>query len=96
MKKVMLFITLVLLVSCNVDAPLLVETNETQKIDGMSVYAADTNTSYYYYQGQKKMIEFDPQYVYVSSGDFNSISKSVSYAEPAVVQKETQIGRAHV
>lgn len=89
MKKVMLFITLVLLVSCNVDAPLLVETNETQKIDGMSVYAADTNTSYYYYQGQKKMIEFDPQYVYVSSGDFNSISKSVSYAEPAVVQKET-------
>lgn len=89
MKKVMFFGILALFVSCNVDGPLIVETNKTQKIDGISVYSSDTNTSYYYYQGQKKMIEFDPEYIYTCSEEYNSIDKSVYYAEPAVVQKET-------
>lgn len=88
MKKVMFFVTLALFVSCNVDNSLIVETSETQKLDGISVYASDTNTSYYYYQGQKKVIEFDPLYVYTCSGDYNSIDKSVYYAELAVMQKK--------
>lgn len=89
MKKVMFFFALALFVSCNVDDSLTIETNETQKLDGISVYASDTNTPYYYYHGQKKMIEFDPQFVYTCSGDYNYIDKSVYYAESAVVQKET-------